>query len=210
MLEILRRLESTLSAPSERSGNAFLTLVRTVLSQNTTSRNADLAFRRLVGRLTTPEELASADVREIARLIRPSGMYRIKSKNLRLMSRALLERYGGDLRRVLRMPYPDAKRELKSLPGVGQKTADVVLAFAGGRDVFPVDTHVFRLSRRLGFAGEKDGYEDVRRKLESVTPRGKRVMAHLLFIQLGRRICRARNPRHDECPVRDLCPSAPA
>lgn len=206
---ILKRLESFFPPFAERRGDGFPVLVRTVLSQNTNSRNADIAFRRLVERFSTPEELASAEVREIARLIRPSGLYRVKAKNLKEMSRALLERYGGDVGRILRMPYHDAKRELKSLPGVGQKTADVVLAFAGGMDVFPVDTHVFRLSRRLGFAGEDDGYEEVKGKLEMVTPRGKRVVAHILLIQLGRQICRARNPRHDECPIRDLCPSAP-
>jgi len=210
MALIIKRLKENFPGFVAERGDPFLTLVRTVLSQNTSSKNAEAAFRRLVERFRTPHELAAADLREIMRLVKPSGMYRSKSRSLKLLSGQILERYGGDLGAVMRMPYPRARLELMSLPGVGHKTADVVLAFAGGRDVLPVDTHVFRLSRRLGFAGEKDGYEEVRRKLEDVTPRGKRVLAHLLLIQLGRTVCRARNPRHRECPILDLCPTAQA
>jgi len=204
---ILNRLERLFTGFKFRSEDPFLVLVRTVLSQNTSSRNVDIAFRRLVRRFRTPRDLAYADEREIARLIKPSGMHKLKSRHLKRMSAVILKKYRGDVSRIIRMPYQRSKLELMSLPGVGQKTADVVLAFSGGRDVFPVDTHVFRLSKRLGFADQKDGYDEVKKKLEQATPRGKRVLAHLLLIQLGRSVCRARNPKHRDCPIRDLCPS---
>ncbi|MEM2878645.1 MAG: endonuclease III [Candidatus Hadarchaeales archaeon] len=205
---ILKRLNLALHLFEASGGSPFQILVETVLSQNTTSKNAARAYVRLMSRFRTPEDLARAKLSDIMRLIMPSGMYRSKSKHLKRMSRMIVEKYGGDLKKVLRMPYPLAREELTSLPGVGKKTADVVLAFAAGRDVLPVDTHVFRVSKRLGFAAENDGYEEVKEKLERITPEGKRRLAHVLLIQLGRTYCRARKPDHERCPVRDLCPSA--
>jgi endonuclease-3 len=100
----------------------------------------------------------------------------------------------------------EARQELLSLPGVGYKTADVLLVFAAERDVLPVDTHIFRISKRLGIAPPKAGYEEVRLRLEEFTPSGRRGEAHMLLIQHGRRYCRARDPLCGQCPVSDLCP----
>lgn len=207
MAAILGRLAAEFEPWRRYTDDPFLLLVGTVLSQNTNWRNTRTAYNRLTSRFRTPERLASAEVREIRELIRPAGLHREKSKRLREISCAVLERYGGDLGAVLRKPVEEARAELLSLPGVGYKTADVVLAFGAGRDVLPVDTHVFRVAKRLGFAAPKDNPEQVRMKLEKVTPAGKRRDVHMFLIQLGRRYCRARNPLHKKCPINDKCPT---
>jgi endonuclease-3 len=206
MVEILNRLGAEFEPWGRYTDDPFLLLVGTVLSQNTNWRNTRTAYGRLTAKFQTPEELAAADTHDIQELIRPAGLYREKSKRLKEISRSILERYDGNLRAVLKRPVEEAREELLSLPGVGYKTADVVLAFGAGRDVLPVDTHVFRISKRLGFASPKDNHEQVRVKLEKITPKGRRAQAHMFLIQLGRRYCRARNPLHETCPINSLCP----
>lgn len=207
MAGILNRLGAEFEPWQPYTDDPFLLLVGTVLSQNTNWRNTHTAYNRLTSKFRTPRQLAEADVREIRELIRPAGLYREKSKRLRQIAHAVLEKYGGDLNTVLRRPPEEARRELLLLPGVGYKTADVVLAFGAGRDVLPVDTHVFRISKRLGFAAPKDDPEQVRMKLEAVTPVGRRADAHMFLIELGRHQCRTRNPLHETCPINDFCPT---
>jgi endonuclease-3 len=206
MTEILDRLGEEFEPWERYTHDPFLLLVGTVLSQNTNWHNTRAAYSRLTAKFQTPEQLANADLREIQKLIRPAGLYREKSRRLKEISRSVLEKYGGDLHTVLERPAEEARRELLSLPGVGYKTADVVLAFGAGQDVLPVDTHVFRIAKRLGFASAEDDHEQVRTKLERVTPEGRRAQAHMFLIQLGRRYCRARNPLHEKCPINRLCP----
>lgn len=206
MKMILNRLSEEFKPWRRYTDDPFLLLVGTVLSQNTNDRNSFAAYNRLVSKFRTPEQIANADVHEIQELIRIAGLHREKSKRLKEISRAVLEKYGGNIESVIKKPMKEARKELLSLPGVGFKTADVVLAFGGGRDVFPVDTHVFRVSKRLGFAKKKDDYEQVKNKLEIVTTVGRRIEGHILLIQLGRRYCRARNPLHLDCQVNCFCP----
>jgi endonuclease-3 len=206
MAEILNRLGAEFEPWGRYTDDPFLLLVGTVLSQNTNWRNTRTAYNRLTAKFRTPKQLAMADAHEIRELIRPAGLFRMKSKRLKDISRVILEKYEGNLDPVLSMPPEKARRELLSLPGVGYKTADVVLVFGAGRDVLPVDTHVFRISKRLGFASPSDDHEQVRVKLERITPAGRRGQAHIFLIQLGRRYCRARNPLHETCPINDLCP----
>ncbi len=206
MEKILNRLSSEFKPWRRDTNDPFLLLVGVVLSQNTNDRNSFAAYDRLVSKFKTPEQIANARAVEIRKLIRVGGLYKEKSMRLKEISRAVLEKYKGDLNQVLKMPLEGARKELLSLPGVGPKTADVVLAFGARRDIFPVDTHVFRVSRRLGFANAKDGYENVREKLEAVTQAGRNTEGHMLLIQLGRRYCRARKPIHLECPVKLFCP----
>jgi endonuclease-3 len=206
MAEILNRLGAEFKPWRRYTDDPFLLLVGTVLSQNTSDRNSRPAYNRLVAKFETPKQLAGAEAREIQKLIKPAGLHRVKSKRLKHLARAVCERYGGDLGSVLRMPLEGARRELLSLPGVGYKTADVLLVFACGRDVLPIDTHIFRIAKRLDIAPPKAGYEEVRLKLEERIPKGRRGKAHMLLIQHGRRYCRARNPLCLECPINDLCP----
>jgi len=206
MTEILNRLGAEFEPWRRYTDDPFLLLVGTVLSQNTNWRNTRTAYNRLTARFKTPEQLAGAEAREIQKLIRPAGLHRMKSKRLKQLAKVVYERYGGDLGSVLRMPVEDARRELLSLPGVGYKTADVLLVFAGGQDVLPIDTHLFRIAKRLGIAPPKVGYEEVRLRLEGLIPSSLRGEAHMLLIQHGRRYCRARGPLCGKCPISDLCP----
>lgn len=206
MAEILNRLGAEFKPWRRYTDDPFLLLVGTVLSQNTNDRNSGAAYKRLVAKFKAPEQLAGADAREIQKLIKPAGLHRVKSKRLKLLAKAVCERYDGDLGSVLRMPLEDARQELLSLPGVGYKTADVLLVFAGERDVLPVDTHIFRIAKRLNIAPPKAGYEEVRLRLEELIPRGRRGEAHMLLIQHGRRYCRAQNPLCEKCPINYLCP----
>ncbi|MGC8817023.1 MAG: endonuclease III domain-containing protein [Candidatus Hadarchaeum sp.] len=181
-------------------------LVGTVLSQNTNDRNSFAAFSRLTSKFKTAEELAHAKLSEIEELIKIGGLYQEKAKRLKEISKLVLTKYGGDLKSVLEKPIEQAREELLSFPGVGPKTADIMLAFWARHDIIPVDTHIFRVAKRLGFAEERDGYEKVKTKLEQVILPGRRIEAHMLLIQLGRKYCRSRNPLHEKCPINRLCP----
>jgi len=149
------------------------------------------------------DEVAEASVREIGASIKPAGLWRMKAPRIRLIARQVLEL--GGLEKILELPYEDAKRVLSSMKGIGPKTADVFLMFMRGEPVLPVDTHIFRVMQRLGFAGEQDGYEGLRRKLEEATEPEKRIKAHLALIEFGREICVARNPKCHLCPLRGIC-----
>jgi endonuclease-3 len=184
----------------------FKGLVRTILSQNTNNRNQTTAYNRLEERIgITPENIAHADIEAVREAIRPAGMYNQRSRILKHVAETIIQRFGGNLTSVMEKPYPEARSDLMSLPGVGPKTADVVLLFVGGREIVPVDRHIFRISRRLQIAPEKASYDDVRHAIEAVMPTGRHEDVHILLIQLGREICRAQNPRCRECFLSDVC-----
>jgi len=186
----------------------FQTLIRTVLSQATNDRNRDRAYRNLSERYEiTPKALAAASVGEIEAAIRVGGLYRNKSRKIRELSKVVLERFHGSLDFVYSQPLEKARSMLMSIPCVGPKTADVVLLFSGKKSTVPVDTHVNRVSRRLGLAPLKGDYEAIRRALESLYSPNDYLAIHLLLISLGRSNCRARNPLHESCPVNSLCPT---
>jgi endonuclease-3 len=208
---ILRVLKENYSLPEWASSRRepFQTLIRTVLSQATNDRNRDRAYKNLLEKYAiTPEALAAADVKEIESAIRVGGLHRNKSRKIKALSKAVLERFDGSLGFLFSQPLSEARSVLLSIPGVGPKTADVVLLFAAGKPTVPVDTHVNRVSRRLGLASIKGGYEDVRKSLEALYSPGDYLAVHLLLISLGRTFCRARNPNHGSCPVNSLCPMA--
>jgi len=187
----------------------FQTLIRTVLSQATNDRNRDRAYKNLSEKYEiTPKALATADVKEIEKAIRVGGLYRNKSRKIKELSKVVLERFNGSLDFVYSDPLEKARSKLMSIPGVGPKTADVVLLFSAKKPTMPIDTHVNRVSRRLGLAPLKGGYEDIRNSLESFYAPKDYLPAHLLLINLGRTYCRARNPMHKPCPVNSLCPTA--
>jgi len=186
-----------------RGLSPFEALVAVILSQKTNRENVRKALERFRERFGSVEEVAEASAREIGASIKPAGLWRMKAPRIKLIARQVLE-FGG-LEKILELPYEDAKKILSSMKGIGPKTADVFLMFMRGDPVLPVDTHIFRVMRRLGFADERDGYEELRRKLEEATEPGKRIKAHLALIEFGREICRARNPRCDMCPFQSFC-----
>jgi endonuclease-3 len=188
-------------------GDVFKSLIRTILSQNTNWRNEDTAYKRLeesVG--VTPRNLSNASQTEIADAIRPAGMYNQRSRTIKQVSMKVVELYDGDLSTVVAKPYPEAREELMTLPGVGEKTADVVLLFNAGKDVLPVDRHIARISKRLELVPSKADYDTICLTLEGATSPDKFLDTHIKLIQFGRDVCRALNPKCHECPINDLCP----
>lgn len=187
----------------------FEVLISTVLSQKTERRGTMRAFMALKNGLgVDPASLAEAHEGEIAELIKPAGLYRSKSTKIRAIALAVLDLYGGDLGAVLILPEEEARLKLMALPGVGPKTADVVLAFVAKRPVLAVDVHIFRIAERWHATRKGAGYEEVRRILENAVPPEERTEAHLALIEFGREICTARRAKCDICPVNDACPSA--
>jgi endonuclease-3 len=208
--KILEILKENYSLPEWKGlkREPFQTLIRTVLSQATNDRNRDRAYKNLSEKYEiNPKALAAADVKEIADAIRVGGLHRNKSRKIKELSKVILERFNGSLDFVYSQHLEKARAMLMSIPGVGPKTADVVLLFAAKKPTVPVDTHVHRVSRRLGLAPLKGNYEQIRKSLESLYSPKDYLAIHLLLISLGRTDCHARNPNHKSCPVNSLCPT---
>jgi len=194
------------SKPWSRGMHSFEVLVGTVLSQNTNDRNSMLAFSRLKKRFRIrPEVLAKAKERDIVACIRPAGLYNMKAPRIKSIAQELLKKYDGKLDNILRMSKAEARTKLLELPGVGFKTADVLLAFVADRQVLPIDTHIARVAKRIGFVDDRAEYEEIRNALESVVSPEKRGRTHLALIKFGRAICNARKPLCPRCPIIRFC-----
>jgi endonuclease-3 len=186
----------------------FETLIVTVISQNTASRNTAKAFENLSKQFEiTPEVLANAETSQIEQSLKVAGLYRNKAKAIKRISKIVLEEFHGDLKPILSLPFEEARTALLQLPGVGPKTADIVLLFCSRKPTIPVDTHVNRVSKRLGLTPANGNYEIVRRFLQSLYDPKDYLAVHVLLILLGRNYCKARNPMCKQCPVNKLCPS---
>ena len=208
--EILHILQGNFSIPRWARSNRdpFKTLIITVLSQATADKNTARAFENLSRRFSiTPEALAKASVEAIEKAIRVGGLYRNKSTVIKAISRVILEQFDGSLDFIYSLPLEEARKILLEIPGVGPKTADVVLLFCAGKPTVPIDTHVGRVSKRLGLAPSKADYEGVRRALGTLYSPEDYLSVHLLLISLGRKYCKARKPLCKPCPVSTLCPS---
>ncbi len=187
----------------------FDTLIQTILSQNTNDRNSDAAMKKLRERYRiTPSSLSKASARRLIPCIRSAGLYTSKAPRIIEVSRIIQRNYGGSLDSILKLPYLTAKEKLMEMPGVGPKTADIVLAFNARHPVIPVDTHIARVSKRLGIASRKANYEEIRNSLEDLIPEQNRIRLHLSIIEFGRKICRAPRPKCEICPVNNTCPSS--
>jgi endonuclease-3 len=208
---VVQRLESTFGQVRfdddfwrERK-EPFWLIVDTILSQNTSSANSGAAFRTFFIKYKTIEDVFLTNVHDIAHDIRRAGLYEAKARSISAVANEITEKYGGDTWSFIGGSYESARARLQNVVGVGPKTADVVLLFARDFDIIPVDTHVFRVSRRIGLAPQRGGYSAVKAALENEIPRGKRKFAHIAIIRLGREICVARGPQHWKCPLTDLC-----
>lgn len=197
-----------LEAP--RADDPLEELVLTVLSQHTSDSNADRAYRSLRASFPTWEQVVRARPQAVADAIRSGGLADTKAPRIQAILREIHDRQGRfDLSLLRRLPDEQVREYLTSLPGVGPKTAAVVLAFSLGRATIPVDTHVHRVAKRLGLVPSKSSAEKAHRLLEDLTPEEIRVELHVGLIRLGREICKAGRPRCEECPLADLCPTAP-
>ena len=200
--EVITRLEN--EYPDARTElnweNPLELLVATMLSAQTTDVRVNMLTEKLFEKYRTAADYAGADQARLEEDVRPTGFYRNKARSLQGMARALLERHGGEVPRTM--------AGLVALPGVGRKTANVVLGNAFGVDEgVVVDTHVRRVSGRLGLTEERDP-EKIERDLIRVVPEGERTLFSHLLIFHGRRVCKARKPDCPGCVLNDICPFA--
>lgn len=177
--------------------NPFELLIATILSAQSTDEQVNKVTAKLFAHYKTPQEIAQLTQEQLEEYIKGCGLYKNKSKNILATCKILVEKYGGQV--------PDTLEQLMELPGVGRKTANVVLSNAFGQDAIAVDTHVFRVSNRLGLACAKDPLE-TEKQLQQNIPQKYWSQAHHWLIYHGRLICKARKPKCRKCPVESLCP----
>jgi len=198
---IFTALEAEAGAPTtdvdvKRRRSPFRSLVACLLSAQSRDANTKRAADALFDRAATPEAILALDEAEIARLIQPCGLYNTKARNLKKLCRALVDTHGGVV--------PTDRQGLMALPGIGRKCADIMLRFVFHQPAIAVDTHVYRVATRIGLSQGRSA-EQVARDLEAVVPERFAMRAHLLLLEHGKRICRARAPRCAICPVAPWC-----
>ena len=184
-------------------------LIYTILSQHTSDINSIRAFENLLGRFGVWEEVENAEVKDIENAIWEGGLARIKSQRIKDILIAIRHKRGDlELSFLGNMELRDAKNWLMSLPGVGPKTAAVVLCFALGMPAMPVDTHIHRVSKRIGLIDQKTTAEQAHDILEISIPPEKIFPFHVYLINHGREVCKALRPRCPGCVMKNKCPSA--
>ena len=181
-------------------------LVSTILSQNTNDINRDRGFNALRAKFGTWEEVRDADTMDVVNAIRPAGLANQKGPRIQQVLRSITEERGSlDLSFLEDLSVDEARAWLTRFNGVGPKTAAIVLCFSLGKPAFPVDTHIYRVTGRIGLRPEKMTVEQAHPHLESLFPPETYYAAHLNIIRLGREICQARRPRCEVCPIMKLC-----
>jgi len=198
VFEFFRRLAEANPSPTTEleSSNPYQLLVAVVLSAQATDASVNIACRPLFEHIRTPQQMVDFGENRLREAIKTIGLFNTKAKNVIALSRALIAQHGGEI--------PRTREELQTLPGVGRKTANVVLNTAFGEETFAVDTHVFRVCNRTGLAPGKT-VDEVEAKLEKIVPQPFRRDAHHWLILHGRYTCKARLPECWRCPVIDLC-----
>ena len=196
--EMFRRLAEAIPDPKTELAHTtpFELLVAVVLSAQSTDKGVNVATAKLFPVANTPKQIAALGVDGLERYVKTIGLYRGKAKNIVALSNILLAKHGGEV--------PRSREALEELPGVGRKTANVILNTAFGESTLAVDTHVFRVANRTGLAPGKT-VEKVEAILDRQTPQPYRRTAHHLLILHGRYVCKARKPECWRCVVRDLC-----
>jgi endonuclease-3 len=196
ILTALRKRYPKGNAPWTRRSNPFRTVIGTILSAQTTDAQVDQVTPMLFKKYPTPAKLAKANLKDVKKIIAPVGLHNAKAKNIIAASKAIANDYNGKV--------PSTREELTGLPGVGRKTANVVLIKAFGTPAMPVDTHVFRVTNRIGLAKGKTP-NSVEEQLENIIPRRDLAAAHFWMIHHGRTLCSARNPKCNDCPISKDC-----
>ncbi|CEK18317.1 predicted endoIII-related endonuclease [Chthonomonas calidirosea] len=205
--EIVRRLEACYGVPEWQPRMSPLDeLISCILSQHTSDANSFRAFGQLKERFCSWEAVEQAPTKELADTIRSGGLADSKAARIQAVLRTIREKVGAyDLDFLRQMPDDEARRWLMALPGVGPKTAAIVLCFALGRPVIPVDTHVFRVAWRLGLIEKRVGESKAHDLLQALVPPELIYRFHVALIEHGRRVCKALRPRCEVCPLTDLC-----
>jgi endonuclease III len=184
-------------------------LVQTILSQNTSDLNSGRAYDSLLKKFKTWDAVSGATLNSISKAIIHGGLADVKAKYIKDSLKEIKRRRGSfELDFLKELQLKEALEWLTSLPGVGLKTANVVLLFSLGMPAVPVDTHIFRVSKRLGLIDEKLTPEKAHMELEKIVPEEEAYPFHLLMIEHGRRTCHPRNPECAKCILMDICPGA--
>ncbi len=209
--QILETLKKTYDMPkwTISHGDPFKTLIVTIISQNTNDKNTARAFENLSNSFRiTPEALANIKTEQIERCLKVAGLYKNKARAIKQVSKIILDQYNGSLKPILSLPLEEARKTLLQFPGIGPKTADVLLLFSAEKPTIPVDTHVNRVSKRLTLAPASGNYETIRQSLQALYKPRDYLAVHVLLIQHGRKFCKARKPICTQCPINTLCPSS--
>jgi endonuclease-3 len=181
-------------------------LVSTILSQNTNDNNRDKAFNALRARFSTWEAARDAPTADVVEAIRPAGLGNQKGPRIqKVLKEISAERGNLDLSFLMDLPLEEARAWLTKFNGVGPKTAAIVLCFSLGRPAFPVDTHIYRVTGRIGLRPQQMSVEQAHSHFETLFPPETYYAAHLNIIRLGREICHARKPHCAACPIREMC-----
>jgi len=183
-------------AEPPKNPNPFRVLITTILSQRTRDENTDQAAAALFDVYKTPEEIANAPTEEVEKLIKKAGFYRVKAKRVKEVSKIIHEDYNDVV--------PDDIEELLGLPGVGRKTANCVIVYGFRKSAIPVDVHVHRISNRLGLVHTKNP-DETEFELAKIVPQKYWLDLNEKFVRFGQDICRPIGPKHEECPINDLC-----
>lgn len=189
-------------------GNPVAMLVQTILSQNTSDNNSHSAFASLISTFGAWQSIADASTYEIADSIKAGGLGQVKARYIKqVLADIRRERGQIELDFLKDLTLEEARNWLIELPGVGMKTANCVLLFSLGMPALPVDTHIFRVSKRLELIDSNASFEQAHRLLENMTEANDIYVFHILVIEHGRKICKAQRPRCSQCVLRSICPS---
>ena len=212
-IERARRVSESLSAkygliewvPRYNAGEE---LVYTILSQHTSAITSERAFKNLMNHFQTLEAVAEADVDDIEQVIKSGGLARQKAPRIKRVLNEVKQEVGSfDLSFLMEMPLDQAKKWLTKFNGVGPKTAAIILCFSFGLPAMPVDTHIFRVAKRLKLIGPKINAEKAHERLEPIVPPNEVFQFHMYLIKHGRDTCSARFPKCNDCNLGTICPS---
>ena len=201
--EILDRIEKVLEGNAhldelaKRGRDPFKVLISTILSARTKDANTKAATDKLFAKYNTPQLIAEGDIEELEDLIHQSGFYKVKAARIKDVSKIIMNEYNGNV--------PENFEELINLPGVGAKTANCVLVYGFNVPAIPVDTHVHRISNRLGWVQTKKP-EETEKALKRIIPKEHWIRINRILVKFGQQICVPINPKHQLCPVEDICP----
>ena len=182
---------------AKKGRDPFKVLISTILSARTKDANTKAATDKLFAKYNTPQLIAQGDIEELEKLIRQSGFYRVKAARIKDVSNIIMNDYNGVV--------PEEYDELVNLPGVGAKTANCVLVYGFNIPAIPVDTHVHRISNRLGWVQTKKP-EQTEKALSKIIPKEQWIRINRILVKFGQQICVPINPKHQLCPVEDICP----
>ncbi|MHA1723616.1 MAG: endonuclease III domain-containing protein [Promethearchaeota archaeon] len=201
--ELLDRIEEALEGEAQldqlarKNEDPFKILISTILSARTKDKNTREATRALFSKYKTPKEIANANLEELEKLVYPAGFYKVKAARIKEVSKILVEKFNGKI--------PNTFEDLINLPGVGAKTANCVLVYAFKIPAIPVDTHVHRIANRIFSDVKTKTPKETETVLKRKIPKQYWIRINRLFVRFGQQICLSINPKHNGCPIEDIC-----